>query len=355
MNTTDIYLVHTPLHILFTLNLIQQDPAQSPALVFVLGDFPDSRAVEERVQQSLGNRHRVLHLPGSYLHTHQSVSAKVFRHVNGIRAFLKARHIYQTVAVKRLMVFNDTRSEIQAIIHDLRGREVERVLYIEDGLAAYYRSHQRRNPKSALLLRILYRGAEPIMTHGAYSGTDEAILLHPDFANQSLQKKPRTQMPRFVLNTEQIKLLINVFGGLPANVEDALMEFENGVLICLPNSDVFGAPRSMARWIDQIITQYGNQTAIYLKYHPRESKEHNLQLSINKRVFVIPRLIPAELICALAGSRLSAVYAEASSILVTSRWMNPDVEAYSANWSGVKLPSELMDLFSRLGIHSINR
>lgn len=354
MGDVDAYFVHTPLHILFTLNLLHHEPTHTRALVFILADFPDSHRVAERMQHIIGERHRVLHLPGSYRYAHQSVSTKIRRHLSAVRASVKARQIYRTVAVKRLIVFNDTRSEIQEIIYDLRRRGVEQVLYVEDGLGAYYQSQQKRNPRLAPFLRFLYRGAEPVMTHGAYSGIDRAILLHPELANQSLQNKPRTKMPRFDLDRQRIELFIDMFGGLPGAVKNAVVGSNEGILICLPNSDVFGVPESLATWIRQTVDLYSDHTAVFLKYHPRERKEPELHLGINSRIFVIPRTIPAELICALGGSNLSAVYAEASSILITCRWVTPELEAYSVNWTGYTLPTDLEELFIHLGIHTID-
>ncbi len=348
----DLYVVHTPLHILFTINLIQHNAESRSTVIFVFDDFFQSDLVAKRLQLMLGERHKVVRLPGALGHSHQSVSAKLHRHVNAVRALSKARRFYQQCAVERVLVFNDTRREVQAILHDLKHRGTE-LLYVEDGLEPYREGRRKVNPILTPLLKLIYKGCESITTHGAFSDLDGAILLHPNLANQSLQNKPRYQMPRFVLNSQQVDQLLGLFGVTRKELTEALADCGTGVLICLPNSESQVDGQLLAKRVREITRQYMHRAVIYLKYHPRERTEDPLDLGPQETAYAVPRAVPAELVCAVLGENLSAIYSEVSSILVTSRWINPNIETYSINWSGGDFPCDLLELFTTEGVHFV--
>lgn len=351
--TVDVYVAHTPLHILFTLNLIEHNPEQHPVIVFILDDFFHSGGVAIGLQEFLGPQHQVTHLPGAFLKSQQGVSANVKRHVNAVRALVKARRIYQHYQVRRLMIFNDTRSEVQAIIQDLKNRGVEQVLYVEDGIAPYYESSQKRNQKLVPLFRSLYKGYQPTTTHGSFPGLGGAILLHPHLANQHLKTKPCYQMPPFAYDQSTIETLLALFGASRDDLINVMLDCTECVLICLPKLDQHIDRHSVTRWIQRTATQYGDRATLFLKYHPREISEDPLHVVAQKIGHVVSRAVPAELLCEVAGEKLAAVYADGSSILLTTRWINPNARVYSVNWSGRTLPAELQNLFSAVGVQTI--
>lgn len=351
--TIRLFLAHTPLHILYSLSLIRAEPGPSPWLA-VFNDFEGARRAVDGLAGLLPASGRTILLPGAQdaprlPHPLRRLTA----HLPLIAAVRRARHLLATHPPQTVYLFNDMRPDVQQIAVDALRRSPGCRLYaVEDGAAAYVdrqppeRTHARR--LTALFPLVYGRGFERLEGMGGFSLLQAAYLTFPEHANAALRRLPRHALPRPVFTPPELDALIGLF----APPEDGLFDWQGlsrPALICVPHSSAL-TPALLANLHGLIRAWEGQGWQVLLKAHPREQEDLARLLTAGEDVRVLVRTIPAELIIARLGSALRAVASGPSSVLHTTRWLNPAAEAWLISAEDAPFPPELARFLAAIGV-----
>lgn len=353
----DLYLVHTPLHLLYSYNLVKHNGC--PAIIFVPFDFADAPQVAARLNQVAKENQTYVPLIGEYpayfLVRYPGVGkfaakAQIIR--NSFREVQQARRVYRHLAVGRLYVFNDTRNETQTIMHDLRRQGVDQIVYVDDGLSSYLPPINAPIRFHRYLLKYVFSQAlQPSNNHGQYSEIDTALLLHPDAANSNFDRLTVERMPAFILQASDKEGLAYAFG-FSSKAMTQYSAAESYVLVLPPHSSVVSDIQRLQEWLQTIAADFTG-AGLIIKYHPREVLADYLNAISIPNVTIFDRAVPAELVPVVVGN-VQALYTGISSVLITMDWVKSGVQVNFVNWMPVDLPLELKSLLEALDVRCVN-
>lgn len=353
----DVYIIYTPLHLLYTLSLIRAN--ERHAYVMLVHSFQTAPQVLYRMGNLLPDTQFDL-LPGQLSHWgHIATTAahsqnrllrlisKLLNHIPIVQAMWKARKKLRGIKLDRLFIFNDIRPEAQALMETALKCHAE-VWLVEDGIGAYLNTPQLSQLRQRMvwLQRLIYgRGFHALGTIGSHPAIQQAIVLYPEAANKALMRIPRHSMPPFDLR-DDMQQLMHVFA--PDEAID-WASFGQCVLICLPLYHHTAEPEAFRQAVERIIAMHqAQEITVLVKYHPREIVFH----FNTSGVHVVNHTIPAELVCAALEKQLIKIYAEMSSILLTAGWVNPSVQRTMLNEG--RGEETLVALLKQQGVEVLN-
>lgn len=353
----DIYLTHTPLHLLLSYNLWKSQNSGTDAHFLVYGDFASQDQVVERLSDLWAGSPRVSSLPGRYRwDPHRStqrwrrVFSKWIAHTSALGALRNARSLLMAEGVDKVYVFNDTRTEVQLLMASLAKDGEVSLSYVDEGFAAY---RTEPIPSRRGWLKLVYgRDWLPLRSYGTHPLITEAILFHPMFAHRGLESKSISPMPELKLGEFELQSLYKAFTGLEQDYQDGLGPGESVVLICLPHSSMLGQRwGELRRQVEELADRESERGRLVLiKGHPRDHDQAGDWLGKRESFHFLPRALPGEVAIAMLGGRLQAVYAAASSVLITARWAFPRVQVYLFNSAVDRIPKEIWPVLIASGV-----
>jgi hypothetical protein len=347
----DLFITHTPSHILIALNWIRAVGNIDSSEILLLADFPGAEGVMERIRQGPINSLGLTAIP-SYvgipaarsgvdllrrLH-HVVISKKVER---------KAWEYLQNRAYKRVFVFNDTRHETQALMGKLFSHGSREFTYLDEGFASY-----RELPIGERIraLRLLF-GPHwyPLRSFGTHPLIQSAYLLFPEYAHDELSHKNIHKMPEYCLTQDETDHFLRAFsrGAIPslASVNEKIL------FVFLPHSDMVSSQASMVQWLGRLADACKEKGwGLVIKSHPRDESLPIIQASSHQCLEVVEPTIPGELLIAKYRSRIQHVFAEASSILLTARWLCSSCKLTAVQFTSKIVEREFLDMFKTLSI-----
>lgn len=351
---TRVFLAHTPLHILFSLSLIQQ-AGGTPAHLLVSEDFAAARRVVAGLPALLPPPHRVHLLPGkaSFPGLQRLPLTQLTNHLPLLIAARRGCALTRPLSIERVHIFNDLRPDMQHIAGCIKARQPDcRIIYVEDGASSYVDTLQpwlRGGKRFRRLFRLVYGPhVQPGTSLGQFRLLEAATVIHPDHANHALRRLPLTPLPAPGLDRDGWATLSGVFGGAPPRLDDSAPV----TLLCLPHS-LMMTPALLDRFRRVGADYAARGMTVLVKLHPRETEDAAVMLD-NAAFIPVDRAVPAEILVAWLGSRLHAVVSGYSTILYTAGWLSPGVRAVLLEDAGVPFPPELMALLRAVGVTTEN-
>lgn len=354
--TIRLFLAHTPLHILYSLSLIRAEPGPPPWLA-VFNDFEGAGRTVDGLAGLLPAPGRAILLPGAQDAPRLPYPLRrLTAHLPLLTAVRHARRLLATHPPQAVYLFNDMRPDVQQIAAEtLQHSPACRLYAIEDGLAAYVdrqppeRTHARR--LTALFPLVYGRRFERLESMGSFSLLQAAYLTFPEHAGAALRRLPCYALPRPAFSPQEVEALIGLFTP-PEGGSSGWQELTRAALICVPHSS--GLTPALLASLRGLIRAWREQDReVLLKAHPRDQQDPVRLLAAEEGIHVLVRAIPAELIVARLGTALGAVASGPSSVLHTTRWLNPAAEAWLVGAEDAPLPAELARFLTAIGVRMV--
>jgi hypothetical protein len=351
----DLYIAHTPSHILIALNMMHTQSNLNPSILFVLGDFAFASEICQRIASSSSADFEIFVLNGYYRLTQSQKSTHPISHLLqrcqqvmvSLTTIHHARRILKNTIVQRVYIFNDLRHEVQVLLGDLRSVGVDEFVYLDEGFAPY-----RENPirSRAWIPRLIFgKSWYPLRNFGAHPLINKAYLFYPKFAHEKLKKKNITTMPPFILEHDEVDALVKAFD-LGGSLQHIPRDKNKIILIFLPHSSMVSAPKRIMEWLKSIHEAcVVNNAHLILKYHPREPKQDYLSSYLLTEASLVDRTIPGELLAAKFKEQSETIYAEASSVLLTFHWVCPDCKIIGVQVGTEIASKELLHILNEVG------
>lgn len=353
-----IYVVHTPLHLLFALAIIEK--RDEPATIWIVNDYASAQRVYEEVPKF--KNVRVELLAGSFswwgkfagrvnmLPVPFRWAGKLLNHVRLIQLTLRGKKLLQQHGVSNLYIFNDARADIQALMQSAKRLGAE-ITYVEDGLGAYLNvnSVSQMVKRYEWLSRLIYGASyQMVASQGEHSLIQSAIILHPAWANNSLSRYTNIRpMPPFSL--------YHAAGRLGDIFAKGSLDFDEGreySLVCIPHSEVLINDANVKLLVSKIIEFCQSRgLTVLVKFHPREKSFTKFNLQDWPGIQIVDQNVPAELVVAVLGVRLVALYSSLSSVLLTSSWIASGTRNYQIG--ALENQPNLQNLFQAQGVKFI--
>ncbi|MBC6956420.1 MAG: hypothetical protein J5J04_17540 [Anaerolineae bacterium] len=369
----DVFVAHTPLHLLYSLSIINSKSLQDFRL-FVINDFSAGVAVCNEFAQVSSYADRVHLLAGRY-----SLGGFVARNISPTKSRIryygaklgsmlaqysaksKFIRIMKEKQIQRLYIFDDQRLDTQSLMSYVKEQNDyphTQIVLVEDGTGVYYNSPywqfaELKNRLNWILVALYGKNYTRVDRYGDHPLVECSIVLFPDDVNVSLKSKPVYRMPHFHLAPEQASILSRAF-----SLGDQFAEIDQAVLLLLSYSETLKNHEKYKGFLLDLIERHNAEgITIIAKYHPREVHDDYLNLYGSKVIFE-DKTVPAELICASLGNRLLAIYSDYSSALLTSGWINPDIKRIHLhpNTEDLARPQaalELDTLFEKHGVETV--
>ncbi|MPQ43499.1 polysialyltransferase family glycosyltransferase [Clostridium tarantellae] len=285
MMKNNLFLAHTPYHLLLSATLVKQENLKNNVLVI----FKDFNINMDEYKWLNDYFHEIIILRGSYKlnYTRDKLKTKIGKmvYVRGcalgtVFAIKKLIKSFKDISWSQIFCFNDSFEKIQILIHNLKG-ENTKVAYIEDGSAAYWVKkdiflHMKINASKFLSTSYIMLKSfnfhdkyEIIDVFGGGSYIDYSYFLYPDFICKELKKKEAKE-----IKSEDLKTVI-----LRKNFEK--FNINNSIVIL---ADLY-SPK-VKEYFEEAF-KYLKGYNIYLKYHPRETNFYLNDL-VKGREFILP-------------------------------------------------------------------
>jgi len=319
----DLYLVHTPSHMLIALNLIRIEKRCATSTLLVVSDFPEAQAISDQIIEGPFKGVVFIVVRGYYRIRPLKFRFRLFNRlsqlISSIYTVWQAKRKLVGQTYHRVFIFNDTRHEIQSIMGYLKENGTSDFIYVDEGFAPY-----RRNPIARRIswVRGLFGKAwYPLREYGSHPLIKEAILIFPSLAHPNLRSKKVRIMPPFCLEKTEIEFLLEAFGNgdhlsIIGNSERRIS------LLLLPHSGLVASPGSLIKWLKAFSSnELSENRRLIVKYHPRESKDDYLDARTNRNTQIVSQTIPGELIGAAVRDQLDIVISIASSSVLLLRWV----------------------------------
>ncbi len=360
-----VFLVHSPLHVLFTLGLIQAAP-ERPALVLLFDDFPGARRLAPGLDDLLKTtgllgtagllpQPQIAVLPGVYSYPRtlghpawrRLPPARLTNHLPLILAARRALRLTRPLEIDWVGVFSDLRPDVQQIAGGLKARHPGcRVAYVEHGTTAYIDTLPPRHlaaKRAPWAFRLVYGPHFQQATGvGQFAALDEAYLLFPEHANAALRRLPRHPLPPLRLTPADL-------GGLfPLPAPESPAAAAPQVALFLPPLARNTTPAMLAAFQAAIARCAAEDVLPLLKLHPREARP---ELFAFTDVVRLDQAAPSEVVVSWLGPRLRRVISGGfSTALYTARWLNPEAEAVLLTLPDAFTPREMLRLYRALGV-----
>jgi hypothetical protein len=230
---------------------------------------------------------------------------------------------------RALYVPCDNYFESQLALHLATRRDptVERV-YVEDGTAAYEYSYQRQHlehlPREWLRKLTIGPWWRPCGLVGTSGWLQRGYVAFPELAHPKLRRLELEALPREAFGSPAMldlaRRTATRFGVDVERVANA------DLLVAVTNSKwarLLPAYRETMVAICESMLSAGKSVA--LKLHPRERESDPLGLAGRPGVYCVAPQLPFEMLVLLAGAQRLTVVGDASTALLATRWLRPDV------------------------------
>lgn len=347
-----LYVTFTPYHVFLATVLAGARLRQLRQDLIVVSDFADAQFLVQALRTWDGNAFTEIHLlPGAY-----GVRKKILRQFAYAANIPRIRRTVSKLAIDEVYVFNDARPEAQAALHYARTQSPDlRVVFVEDGLTAY--GSHGRSPGSMFArlgaMALFGRFWQDVTVLGTSRWVNSVGAIFPSCVRPELRRHPIRPVTDLSGLPERLaRHVIRCLGGTCLRPED-FKELE--VVVAITQSAVARAvpdyPQTVKRCISDV-ADAGLRVAV--KYHPREPLGDYLNLGQDRRIVQLPKMLPIELIYALAGGRLRVVIGDLSNALLTARWLCPRASVLTLAPAFGYVDPPLMETFKKLGIRSLS-
>ncbi|MDN5319828.1 MAG: hypothetical protein PWP49_248 [Thermococcaceae archaeon] len=325
----NIYLAHTPYHILLTLAIAYYRDTNTEHYLFIVGDFKNARGIYAKLQE-LPLFKKVWFLPGNYKRNMLYEAIILKKNTYTIQKLLK-RYLLPKDTRLNVFIFNDRRPEDQLLMY-LNKKYYRGVnYYVEDGIAIYADMGGLRSIHPVeKILRKLYFGFwyTPVNILGTSEYIDIVLATEPTLVIDSIKiRHPVLKINKSIFDGVVKSGVVEQVFVLDDSIKNKIMSSKKVALVLVPHSSVLakGMKRKYCEHTAKIITHLLQENyEVLLKHHPRERLEDITYLCnmhyVKNNITVIPRNIPIEIVYFLLRNRENVViYGFPSSAILTAR------------------------------------
>lgn len=326
----DVYLTHTPYHILLSLAIAYNKKTETNYIdnhLFIIGDFNNSAYIYEKLK-GLSLMDRVRFLPGNYNSNPVYEAIILKKNTYTIQKLLKKDFLSKNTK-SSVFVFNDRRPEDQLLMY-LNKKHGGINYYVEDGMAIYADMGGLRSISSVeRILRKLYFGFwySPVDVLGTSKYIDVVLANEPSLVRDIIKTRhPVLKINKKIFdNFTKLGILERIFM-LDNLIKDKITSSKKVALILVPHLSALTEEmkREYCKYINNTINHLLQENyEILIKYHPRETLEDIMRLCSMldiKNILTIPRNIPIEVLYFLLKTKKNVViYGFPSSAILTAR------------------------------------
>lgn len=309
----DVYLCHTPLHILISLIVANQNNSQKDgSTFFIIEDSPGLHRIAEALIDT--RKSNLVLLPGLANSTNRFQSAMIMRS-NAIGIHRTARKFSGN-----FFIFNDIRPEAQFSLSRLKGEKTasRKSILLEDGIAIY-------NPGGTsewnILQKIKYKIISglnwiPISKIGSHPAISEIYCFYPQALRPDLMEKKAFQIPRCIP-----KEIIESFKHISPVLE------KNTTIIALPLISEENHEAGLKFIERAMIFCKTRKTTPFFKTHPRDQQSIKIIENLSFEANTLPNHLPLELII-LANEDIDSIIGSRTSALHISKFFFPKKDIY---------------------------
>jgi len=250
------------------------------------------------------------------------------------KAIKKILKVVEEINPKKLIVGNNRKTEVSAIIEKFKKKEVE---YLDDGIHSYLL--EKSSVLKYTLLDNIIRGliyGYKIKTPkyiGCSSYIKKAYLFKPNLANSCIREKEIESLNIDILKSDKIKEFI--YNLIDKDIEDILNSIET--LLFLPH------PKELNRDILNILIKKFDNKKVAIKTHPRDIYTSKLF----KNAKIISKDIPTEALVLILPKDIKII-GFATTALLTAKWLNGNLDITSIEFNS--RDSRLSQLMKESGI-----
>ena len=219
--------------------------------------------------------------------------------------------------------------ESQYLLH--RARQMNsacRLIYVEDGISAYDYSYQnthiRNLPKEWIRALRYFPWWRPCTLPGTSGWLEEGYVAFPELVMDRFKRLGLKEFPRSYFLGSEIRqlaeLMADAFG------VDSVALANADLLVAVTNSKwgrLLPRYQDTMRSICESLLSAGKRVAV--KPHPREKESDPLHLGEHPNLYKVPTQAMFEILVLLAKNPELIVIGDASTSLVATRWLRPEV------------------------------
>lgn len=168
-------------------------------------------------------------------------------------------------------------------------------IYVEDGIGAYSDSKVDDFPiRKKILLRVLFgKSFQRLRILGTYPCIHKMFAFHPEIVRDELRGLKIEKIPD---NTFKLLLTSNFCHHFFKTQNIDISTLNNKIVIFIPHSSLLIKINKLEEY-KKVLKQIGSTIEeIVIKYHPREKEKDYLKMSLNRKIQIFPRSVPAELL-----------------------------------------------------------
>ena len=309
----------------------------------------------------------------SLLETLQGADEFPFQHVVLLERRLAGRSLFGKLMVMKRNIYrvcskmrgtlpgniyaaNDMFPSCQYALHRAaRLASDARRIYIDEGTMSYLATYQYRKPsKLNQYLRRLTLGNwwEDLNRNGESRHIDLSLLMYPDLACDAI-RRPISRLEPEICRSPTIRALIR---DCLDRLRIRLDETTQHVLVLPSHSASIGHRVSdYAHFLQELCwTALKSGAGVTVKYHPAEPTTDYLNLGSTKGVRIVPSEIAAEFLFAAFPKNIRAVIADASTAVLSARWLLEEVPVIAARQFASVLDDDFGKLAASLEVHLID-
>ncbi|PTV93032.1 hypothetical protein C8C76_15613 [Halanaerobium saccharolyticum] len=296
----NIFLVHTPYHLMLSVGFAKQLVEQDNFLI-IFEDF-DVSSVDTNNFSHLFKKIEILQ--GNLVLKDINIIKKIYLYYINIK---KLKKIIKKRNFDKVFTFNNNIILDQKIFELVNQKRKCKVIYIEDGSAAYNQSYKecgnlKRKVKSLTKKAIfnLNDYGQCVSILGLNNYIDELFVLYPELIREELREKKVKKITDTQF-ADGAKLVYK-------NLFDEIEVSRNSIIVFLDKYEFVKTIQQNYFYILERIIEYSKEKNkdVYFKYHPREEKEFIKLLELDyKNIFFIKKEIPSEVVgYSLSGNNI---------------------------------------------------
>lgn len=344
----NLFLVHTPYHIILASALAIELPLNSNNNVMLLyNDFSLDNLNLSRFYELFSS---VTILAGNSDIKKTVVPKSLQAYQLFIRNMKIFRRITENICFSSVFVFNNLRPENIRIVEETHQKNKGKIVYVEDGSAAYSSSENsagiRRTLKSLVKAKI-YGGS--LVDHkqavmGLGSSITHCAAIYPELVREELKRKSiqeiktsriceaaktifRDDINGLLVPEQSIIVLLDLY----SSITPIIYKYTQVLEIVFALSSSLGIP-------------------VLFKYHPRETSSYVESMKEKfDNAFEVKRTIPSEAVF-LALNEKSVVISSTSTSLITLRKIRPEILGISTMLILGLNDESLKKVFSAIGL-----
>lgn len=338
----NIFLVHTPYHLMLSVGFAKQLVEQDNFLI-IFEDF-DVSSVDINNFSHLFKKIEILQ--GNLTLKNINIFKKIYLYHINIK---KLKKLIKKRDFDKAFTFNNNFILDQKTFELVNRKQRCKVIYIEDGSAAYNQSYNEcDNLKKQVKLFIkkvifnLKNYGQGVSVLGSNNYIDELFVLYPELIREELSEKKVKKITNKQFS-DGVKLVYK-------NFFDQIEISRDSIIIFLDKYEFVKTIQKNYFYILEMIIEYSKEKSknVYFKYHPREEKEFIKLLKLDYRnIFFIKKEIPSEVVgYSLLGNNI--IISTISTSLLT---INKIIEDKSFIISLIKLlnlETEIINTYSKL-------